>query len=52
MFTIMAVESIVAEPVSFARYQARANPTTALANIETAWLDHNTKNFFNAIISP
>jgi hypothetical protein len=48
-FTSMAVERIVAEPVSLARYQARANPTTELPNMEAAWLLQRTKNFFKTI---
>jgi hypothetical protein len=46
---MMAVESIVAEPVSLARYHASANPTTWLPNMENAWLAHITKNFLIAV---
>jgi hypothetical protein len=45
----MAVERMVAEPVSLARYQASANPTTALPKMEKAWLVHKTKNFFKTV---
>ncbi len=34
IFIIMAVEKIVAEPVSLAKYQARENPTTVLPSKE------------------
>src|SRR3972149_5754200 len=47
MLTSIAVERIVAEPVSRARYQASVNPTMVLPNMEAAWLDQRTKNFFN-----
>ena len=48
--TIIAVASIVAEPVCLAIYQASANPTTVLPNMEAAWLAQMTKNFLIAVI--
>jgi hypothetical protein len=43
------VERSVAEPVSSATYQPRANPTTELPNIEAAWLLQRMKNFFSEV---
>jgi hypothetical protein len=51
ILTIIATASTVAEPVSLARYQARAKPTTEVPNIEAAWLLQRTKNFFNVVVS-
>ena len=48
-FIIIAMERMVAEPVSLARYQASANPTMELPIWDAAWLDQRTKNFFNLI---
>jgi len=51
MITIPAVESIVAEPVSFVKYHASAKLTMVVPKIENAWLTHKTKNFFSAVVS-
>ncbi len=44
--TSMAVASMVAEPVSLVKYQARANSTTTVPISENAWLNHMTKKVF------
>jgi len=48
IFIMIAVERITAVSVLMFTYQTSANTTTELPNMEAAWLDQSTKNFFKS----